>query len=142
MAIHSRKIKLIEFSLGTDPTDIPFECQVQSWNINNNTEEGEKIYTLCPTGEDEEETDPDYSLSITAFADWRSDGFSDYLWTHDGETVDFTVHHHPDIPTEHVVWTGQLKVKAPTVGGEARTTEMTEVELTIIGKPEYDRPAP
>lgn len=50
MTIHSRKIKLIEFSLGTDPTDIAFECQVQSWNINNNTEDGEKIYSLCPAG--------------------------------------------------------------------------------------------
>jgi hypothetical protein len=142
MTIHSRKIKLIEFSLGTDPADIAFECQVQSWNINNNTEDGEKIYTLCPTGEDEEETDPDYSLSITAYADWRSDGFSDFLWANDGETVAFTLHHHPDIPAEHVSWTGQVKIKAPTVGGEARTTEMTEVELSIIGKPVYARVAP
>ncbi len=139
MTIHKRKIKLIEFSLGTAPSDIAFECQVQSWTMNNNTEDGDKIYSLCPEGEDSEETDPDYSLSVTAYADWRSDGFSDFLWKHDGETVDFTLHHHPDIPAEHVSWTGQLKIKAPNVGGEARETEMTEVELACIGKPDYAR---
>lgn len=139
MTIHSRKIKLIEFSLGTDPTDIAFECQVQSWNINNNTEDGEKIYSLCPTGEDEEETDPDYTLSITAYADWRSDGLSDFMWKHDGETMAVALHHHPDIPAEHVSWTGQVKIKAPSVGGEARTTEMTEFEIPFIGKPVYAR---
>ena len=139
MTIHSRKIKLVEFSLGTSPSDIAFECQVSNWQINNNTEDGEKIYTLCPTGEDEEETDPDYSLSITAYSDWRSDGFSDYLWAHDGETVDFVVMHHPDIDAVRVQWSGQVKIKAPSVGGEARVTETTEVELSIIGKPVYAR---
>lgn len=139
MAIHKRKLKLIEFSLGTDPADIPFECQISAWTLNNNTEDGDKLYTLCPTGEDTEETDPDFSLDITAFADWRSDGFSDYLWKHDGETVDFTLQHHPDIPAEHVTWTGQVKIKAPSVGGEARENEVTEVTLVCIGKPEYAR---
>jgi hypothetical protein len=139
MAIHKRKMTLIEFSLGTDPTDVAFECQVQSWSLNNNTEDGDKIYSLCPTGEDTEETDPDYTLDITAYADWRSDGFSDYLVQHDGETVAFRLDHHPDIPAEHVTWTGDLKVKAPNVGGEARETEMTEVTLVIIGTPTYTR---
>lgn len=140
MTIHKRKIKLVEFSLGTDPADIAFECQLNTWTINNNTEDGEKIYTLCPTGEDEEETDPDYSIDLTFFADWRSDGISDYLWDNDGSTVTLTLHHHPDIALEHVMWVGQVKIKAPSVGGEARTTEMTETTLNYIGKPVYSRP--
>jgi len=141
MAIHSRKIKLVEFSLGTDPSDIAFECQLNTWQLNNNTEDGDKIYTLCPTGEDEEETDPDWSIDMTFFADWRSDGISDYLMVHDGETVTLSLNHHPDIPAEHVRWVGQVKIKAPSVGGEARTTEMTETTLNFIGKPEYSRPS-
>ncbi len=140
MTIHKRKMKLIEFSLGTDPTDIAFECQIQSWTLNNNTEDGDKVYTLCPEGEDVEETDPDYTIDLTAFADWRSDGFSDYLWTHDGQTVDFKLDNHPDIVAEHVQWTGQVKIKAPSVGAEAREDEMTEVTLVVIGKPTYSRP--
>lgn len=139
MTIHKRRHQVIEFSLGTDPDDIAFECQISSWTLNNNTEDGDKIYTLCPTGVDSEDTDDDYSIDLTAYSDWRSDGFSDYLTTHDGETVAFTIHHHPDIPAEHVTWTGTLKVKAPSVGGEARSTETTEVSLMCFGKPTYAR---
>jgi hypothetical protein len=36
-----------------------------------------------------------------------------------------------------VQWSGQVKLKAPNAGGEARTTEMTEVTLQIVGKPTY-----
>lgn len=139
MTIHKRKIKLIEFSLGTDPSDVAFECQISAWTLNNNTEDGDPIYTLCPEGEDREETDPDYTLDVTAFADWRSDGFSDFLWKHDGETVAYRLSHHPDIPAENVIFSGDLKVKAPSVGGEARENEVTEVTFALIGKPVYER---
>lgn len=139
MTIHKRKLTLIEFSLGTAPSDIAFECQISAWTLNNNTEDGDKIYTLCPEGEDREEVDPDYSLDITAFSDWRSDGFSDFLWQNDGETMTFQLDHHPDIPAEHVVWTGEVIIKAPSVGGEARENEVTEVTLVCIGKPTYTR---
>lgn len=142
MTIHKRKIKLVEFSLGTDPDDIAFECQLNTWTINNNTEDGDKIYTLCPDGEDTEETDPDFSIDLTFFADWRSDGISDFLWSHDGETMTLTIDHHPDIALEHVKWVGQVKIKAPNVGGEARENEMTETTLQFIGKPVYSRPTP
>jgi hypothetical protein len=137
--IHKRKIKLIEFSLGNDPADIAFECQISAWTLNNNTEDGDKLYTLCPTGEDTDEVDPDYTIDLTAFSDWRSDGFSDYLWAHDGETVNFVLVHHPDIPAEKVTWSGSVKIKAPSVGGEARDNEVTEVTLVCIGKPVYSR---
>jgi hypothetical protein len=132
---HTRKIKLIEFALGGEQ----FECQVQTWNLANNSEDGELLYAQCPDGEVREESEPDYALELTFYADWRSDGVSDWLTAHDGETVTFTLDHHPDIALEHVQWTGSLKVRAPNVGGEARTTEMTEVTLPVVGKPEYAR---
>lgn len=135
MAVHNRKIKQIQFGLDGEQ----FECQVQSWTLSNNTDDGETMYTQCPDGEFREEADPDFALEVTFFADWRSDGISDYLWAHDGETVPFVLDHHPDIPAEHVRWAGSVKLKAPNVGGEARTTEQTEVTLPIIGKPEYTR---
>lgn len=139
MTIHKRKMKLVEFSLGSDPDDVAFECQLNTWNLNNNTEDGDKIYTLCPDGEDTEDTDPDYSIDLTFFADWRSEGISDFLWANDGETMALKLDHHPDIPGEHVRWTGQVKIKAPSVGGEARENEMTETTLQFIGKPVYTR---
>jgi hypothetical protein len=135
MSIHQRKIKQIVFSLDAET----FQCQVRSWQLNNNTEDGERLYTQCPDGETREETDPDWSLDITALSDWRENGFSDWLTQHDGETVDFVLDHHPDIPAEHVRWTGQVIIKAPSVGGEARATEQTEITLQCVGKPVYSR---
>lgn len=136
MTFHNRRLKVITLDL--DGTN--FECQVKTWNIANNTNDGDKIYTYCPDGESREETEPDYALELTAFADWRSDGFSDFLWTNDGEDVTFQLDHHPDIALEHVRWAGTLRIKAPSVGGDARTTEETDVTLQIIGLPAYTRP--
>jgi hypothetical protein len=138
MPFHNRKLKVITFTAG----GIAFQTQVQTWNLANNTEDGEKIYSFAgpgPIGEDREETDPDYALEATFYADWRSDGVSDWATAHDGETVAFVLEHHPDIPEEHVTWSGDLIVKAPNVGGDARTTEMSEVTWPIIGKPVYAR---
>lgn len=136
MSIHHRRLKLLELSIDA----VQFECQLRSWKVNNDTDDGDTVYTFCPDGEDREEVDDAYSLELAFFADWRSGGISDFLWDNDGEVVDFQLDHHPDIPGEHVRWTGQLHVKAPSVGGEARTTEVTEVTLQIIGRPTKTRP--
>ncbi|MEV7263973.1 hypothetical protein AB0N38_10520 [Micromonospora aurantiaca] len=132
---HHRKVKIIQFAIDA----VQFECQVQTWNMANNTDDGERYYTQCPEGEFREEPEPDYALELTFFADWRSDGISDFLTVHDGERVAFQLDHHPDIPAEHVRWSGFLTIKAPSAGGEARTTEMTESTLQVEGKPEYTR---
>lgn len=138
-----RRLKVINFSLDDgvgSPTQ--YECQINSWSIVNNTEDGERFFTFCSEpGEDEfrEEADDDYALELSFFSDWNEEGISDFLTTHDQQEVIFELHHHPDIPDEYVIWGGTLKVKAPTVGGEARAQEMTEVTLPIIGKPTYMR---
>lgn len=134
----SRKLKIVTFSLA----GITFQCQLQKWNIKNNSPDGEKFYTFCgpgPEGEFREDAEPDYSLEMTFFSDWRSAGISDYLTVNDLAVVAFLVDHHPDIVGEHVKWTGSCKIKAPDAGGEARKTEMTEITIPIIGKPTYTR---
>lgn len=136
MSIHQRRLKLIQFTLGGEA----FECQVRTWNLDPGEEDGERIYTYCPDGEDVEETDTDPSLSLTFFSDWRSGGVSDYLWTHRGQKVAFQLDHHPDIPGEHVRWTGTVKIKAPAVGGDARTTEVSEITLQVIKLNPMERP--
>lgn len=132
-ATHSRKLKIIEFTLDGDS----FECQVNKWKIVNNTEDGEKFYAACPDGEFREEAEPDFALELTFFSDWRSAGISDFLWSHNQETLAFQLDHLPDIVGEHVRWNGEVKVKAPSVGGDLRTTEMTEITLPCIGEPDY-----
>lgn len=136
MSIHNRKLKVIELQIGA----VEYQCQLKTWTMANNTEDGEKLYSYCPDGEDREEAEPDYALELEFFADWRTNGISDWLTLHDQENAAFVLDHHPDIPAEHVRWSGTLRVKAPPVGGETRTTEMTSVTLQIIGKPVYSRP--
>lgn len=144
MTANHRRLKQIVFSIGDDTASPPIpeeslECQISSWQIVNNTEDGERFFTFCPDGEFREDADDDYALELTFFSDWTEDGISDFLTKHDGEWLDFTLDHHPDIDGEHVRWTGKVKVKAPTVGGEVRTTETQTVTYPIKGKPVYER---
>lgn len=144
MTIHHRKLKQITFTIG-DTSASPaideesFQCQISNWMVNNNTEDGEKIYAFCPDGEDREEPDPDYSLDLTFFSDWTEDGISDFLQTHNQTWVDFVLDHHPDLPDEHVRWSGRCKIKAPSVGGDVRATETQTITLPIEGEPSYER---
>lgn len=135
MTFHNRKIKVIELDVG----GTTFECQISNFEVQNNTPDGTKIYTMCPDGEDIEEVDADYALSLTFFADWRLNGISDFLQSQDGEDAAFVLDHHPDIVGEHVRWSGTLRIKAPNVGGDVKATETQTVVLQIIGKPTYAR---
>lgn len=137
MPLHQRKLKVINLTIG----GTSFECQVSNWELQNNTPDGEKLYSYCPDGEDVEEVDDDFALSLTLFADWRESGISDYLWSNNGQTAAFEIVHHPDTPAEEVQWTGNLKLKAPNVGGEIKTTETHTIVLQIIGTPVYGRAA-
>jgi hypothetical protein len=126
---------LIEFSIDGER----FECQVNKWKIVNQTEDGEQFFTFCPDGAFIEDVEPKWAMELTFFADWRSDGISDFLTGLDEQTVAFQLDHHPDVIGEHVRWTGLVKIKAPDAGGDARSTEMTETTLQIIDKPAYVR---
>lgn len=137
--VHQRKIKFIQFSIGGES----FECQVKNWKMVNNTEYGEKLYFQCPgdngTGETREQAEPDWQLEMEFYADWRSDGISDWLQQHDQEDAAFQLDHHYDVVGEHVRWAGDLRIKAPGADGTVRTTEMTSITLPCIGKPAYSR---
>lgn len=133
--VHTRRLKVINFTL----SGVSFECQIRSWNLANNTEDGTKTFTYCPDSEFRTETDFNYMLTLTGYADWRSNGFSDFLWTHDRGTAAFVLDHMPDIVGEHVRWTGTCVLRAPSVGGDVRTIEETSVTLPVIGKPTFLR---
>jgi hypothetical protein len=131
---HNRKLKLYNLTID----EVSFDPQLQNVTLSNNTADGDKLFGY-DGGESRTETDPDYALDLTFYADWRLDGISDFLTAHDGERLAWTGDHHPDIPAEHVRWSGFLTVKAPNVGGDVRTTEMTEITLQVEGKPVYAR---
>lgn len=135
MTAHNRKLKIVTFTLA----GVPFQCQLQSWKLNNNTPDGDRFYSYCADGEFVEDGEPDYTFDLKFVADWTLSGVSDYLWTNNLQTVAYILDHLPDIPGEHVRFSGTAKIKAPTVGGDVRTTELTECTLKCIGLPVYTR---
>lgn len=136
MAFNHNKLTEITFALETTNQ---FECQVQSWELSNDSDDPEKIYSFCPDGEDYEDVDAAWSLNVTFYSDWRADGISDYLMLNDGQNVSFELVHHPNDAVQAVKWSGTLRIKAPNVGGEVRETETQEATFQIIGSPAYAR---
>ena len=138
----SRKLKVIQFVLGGNN----YEQQIKTFNLTNNTKAGNTTFVYGGNVDDPtksgaivEDTDPDWSFDITFLADWASGGISDFLTVHDTETVAFTLDHHPNDVGEHVRWVGSLKIAAPSVGGDASSTEETQVSLKVVGAPVYSR---
>lgn len=133
MSVLQRRLKLVTFTLGATS----FECQLNSWILDIGEQDGDRQYTFCPDGAFTEETDPDPTLQLKFFSDWRSGGVSDYLWVNRGLVVAYVLDHHPDIAAEHVRFSGNVRIKAPPVGGDARTTEISEVTLQCQEIPTY-----
>lgn len=119
-----------------------FQWQLKDYQVLNNTEDGERFYVYgdgSAAAEFFEDAEPDYALQLVFFSDWRLNDISDYLWDNDQLTVAYQIDHHPELAGEKIRLTGTLKIKAPNVGGEVRTTEMTEITLPVIGKPTKTR---
>lgn len=135
MSLQVRRLKLITLTIGA----ISVECQLNSWNLDPGTKDGDRLYTFCPDGVAIEETDNEPTLQLKLYSDWRSTGFSDFLWANPNTVANFTLDHHPDIAAEHVRWTGQVLIKPAPVGGDARDNEETEITLQVIGDPVYAR---
>lgn len=128
MSVHHRKLKKIEFELDEEN----YECQISEWELDPDDTDGDRIHTFCEGGEDVEEDEAEPTLSITFYADWREDGISRYLWKNRGKNADVKITHHPDRDEEKVEFKGEVRIKAPPVGGEARETETQEVEMMVL----------
>lgn len=117
-----------------------FEGQISEMTVSNDTKDGETVFTFGGDASSfVEPKDAKFTLELKAFADWTLGGISDFLWTHDGEEVSFQLDHHPNEVGSHVRFTGTVQIKAPSAGGEVRTTEETEASLSIVGTPTYSR---
>lgn len=141
MPVKHAALKNITFAVGTPPVN--YELQLENIQVQNNTDDGEIVYTFVSDGDSSfvEEVDPDWSLSLSFISDWTTGGISEFLQEHDGEDVDFTYVAHTGTGQElrSVQWTGEVRVKAPSVGGDVRATERQEVTLKINGIPAFSR---
>lgn len=135
VAVHTRRLKIVTFTLA----GVAYECQLNAWSMINNTVDGTKTFTYCPDSEFRTETDNDWSLQLKFYADWRAGGISDYLMNNSRAVAAFVLDHMPDIVGEHVRWSGNCVIKAPSVGGDIRTLEETSVTLLVLGLPTYAR---
>ena len=136
MAVNHRKLRIAVLTIG----GIPFQEQCRIINLVNNTDDPEIFHTFGGDNSSfAEEAEPSWALELTAYADWRSDGISDFLTAHNGETLPFVADMHPNIVGEHTRRAGDVLIKAPSVGGEIRATEETETTLAVIGEPSYER---
>lgn len=132
MSVKNRRLKIVTFTLnGTE-----YECQLTSWTLDPGVKDGNRVYTYCSDTANNsfiEETDDEPVLKLKFVSDWASGGISDLLWANPNTVVPFVLDHHPDITGEHVRFAGNALVKPAPVGGDSRTTELTEVDLLIVG---------
>ncbi|GAB3372559.1 hypothetical protein [Amycolatopsis echigonensis] len=135
MSLTVRRLKLLKLKIGT----VQVECQLASWKLDPGVQDGDFIYTYCPDGAAIGETDDQPTLQITTYSKWVADGFEDFLWKNRGTEAEFGIEHHYDIETEHVHWTGKLKVQPAPVGGDRGDNEQTEITFQLIGEPQYGR---
>ena len=138
----SRKLKVITLTIGGTSV----EHQLKTWNLTNGTKAGDTTFvfggnTLDPTasGAIVEDVDPDWTFDGTFLADWASGGISDFAWQHDGETAACVLDHHINEVGEHVRFSFEVKISAVTVGGDAGTTETSDVSWKVVGAPVLSR---
>lgn len=135
MNAHNRQLKVITFTLDA----VSYECQIVSWTLDPGIPDATRVETFCPDGVALEERTPEPTLRFTFLSDWREGGISDVLTANSGQDAEFVLDHHPDIPAEHVRWTGTVRLKAPPVGGEKNNGERTEITLQCLTQPVYTR---
>ena len=76
MAVTHRKLRIAILVIG----GINFEEQCRVINLVNNTDDPEVFDTFGgPASSFAEAADPSWTLELTAYADWRSNGLSDFL---------------------------------------------------------------
>jgi hypothetical protein len=137
---HARRITTIVMTV--DGTD--FSTQLQTGVFDPGVTAGDQQFTLSSAGEGHnafyEDTDPKATLAVKGFEDWRSGGLSDFIYSNINAVVDFVFEQNPDIPAEHILVTGSLKIIPHATGGDARTYAMVDCTWPVLPGYAYDHP--
>ena len=73
-----------------------------------------------------------WSLNATLLQSYSVGGLTDWLFDHRGEVVPFTF----TPRTSHGrAWTGEVKVRPMSVGGDVKTRNTSDVEFPLVGEP-------
>lgn len=136
MSIHATTLKYVSIVIGGNE----FRAQIRTWNLVDNTDDPDSIFTYGPDGqnEDTEEATPSWALELTFYSDWRTPtGLNHYLWSNHGQVAAFTIGHNLGVDGSDPEFTGEVKLKRTSVGGDVRTKEVTELTLPLVGEPDY-----
>lgn len=111
--------------------------QLMAITPTNNTPDGDTFYTFGAgsAGVGRETVEPDWSVVLSGKADWSATGISRYMHDNDGATVTLTITFDTGVTGWTRRWVGDVVMKEPTDGGEARTGEAFETTLQYYGKP-------
>lgn len=132
----------LTLTIGADPA-LEVNCDVHTVEVVAEPGDVVTYQTLCPDGTFSQPGRSTYALHITAAQDWSADGLARVLWEHDGESADFRYQAHgsdvagADAPSDSVPgMMGEIRLIAPTYGGEAETYAELDVTLPCSSKPE------
>lgn len=136
MAINNKRLSRAVLTF-TTPTLADFSCQITNVTVTNNTPDGDRVFTLCAdgTGEFRQTVDPAWQVDLTWVSDWTTSGLNRYLATNDGATVQMVIHLDNSDASYGRTWTGNVVLKQPSDGGDARALEMSKATWNFIGAP-------
>lgn len=131
----------LTLTIGADPA-VEVNCDVHTVEVQTTPGDEVKYATLCPDGSYSEVGRSSYALHITAAQDWSPTGLARILWENEGELAEFRYQAHgadvagADAPSDTAPgMMGEVRLVAPTYGGEADTYAELEVTLPCTTKP-------
>jgi len=132
----------LTLTIGADP---PLEVNCDVHTVEVAVEPGDVVtyQTLCADGSFSEPGRSSYALHITAAQDWGPTGLARVLWENEGLAAEFRYQAHgsdvagADAPSDTTPgMMGEVRLIAPTYGGEADTFAELDVTLPCTSKPD------
>lgn len=132
----------LTLTIGADPA-VEVNCDVHTVEVAVEPGDVVTYQTLCADGSFSQPGRSSYALHITAAQDWGPDGLARVLWEHEGESAEFRYQAHgsdvatTDAPSDAIPgMMGEVRLIAPTYGGEADTFAELDVTLPCSSKPD------
>ena len=119
-------------------TRVEYNCDLTTAEIISTPGDEVSVSTLCASGSYSSIGKTTYALHIVALQRWAADGLANFLWDNDGALADFQYQAHGAavVPTTVVPgMAGQVRLVAPSYGGESGTYAELDVTLPCSSKP-------
>ena len=119
-------------------TAAEFNCDAHLAEVVTTPGDDVTYQTLCPTGSYSNVGRSSYGLHIVAAQDWSADGLASFLWDNEGALALFTYQAHGSalVPSADAPgMTGEIRLIAPSYGGEADTYAELDVTMPCTTKP-------